>query len=115
MSRPVIQIVTPSAARANNGNWRTAARWARLLSARYRVIVQSGWKPGSVDARADCLLALHARRSHPAVQEWRERSGSPLPRRRTHQYSWNQPTCALSQSGGLTVFKWGTWSCAGAR
>ncbi len=79
MSRPVVQIVTPSAARANNGNWRTAARWARLLGARYRVIVQSGWTPGAADARADCLLALHARRSHPAVQEWRERHpGKPL-------------------------------------
>ena len=79
MSRPVIEIVTPSAAQANNGNWRTAARWARLLGARYRVIVQSGWKTGSADARADCLLVLHARRSYPAVCEWRERHpGKPL-------------------------------------
>lgn len=79
MSRPVVEIVTPSVAQANNGNWRTAARWARLLGARYRVIVQSGWKPGSADARADCLLALHARRSYPAVRDWRERHpGKPL-------------------------------------
>ncbi len=79
MSRPIVEIVTPYAAQANNGNWRTAARWARLLGARYRVIVQSEWKPGSQHARADCLIALHARRSYPAVRDWRERHpGKPL-------------------------------------
>jgi putative glycosyltransferase (TIGR04348 family) len=68
---PIVEIYTPYAAQANNGNWRTAARWARHLRSRYRVIVQTGPESGS--HRADCLIALHARRSFPAVQDWRER------------------------------------------
>lgn len=64
-------IVTPYLAAANNGNWRTAARWAGLLARDYRTIVQA------VDAttgdEGDVLVALHARRSHAAVAKWRER------------------------------------------
>jgi putative glycosyltransferase (TIGR04348 family) len=66
-------LVTPYLATANNGNWRTAARWARLLSSHYRVIVQAATEP--VDSpRADgarVMIALHARRSHPAIAAWR--------------------------------------------
>ena len=29
--RPALLLVTPFLASANNGNWRTAARWARML------------------------------------------------------------------------------------
>jgi hypothetical protein len=32
-------LVTPALASANNGNWQTAARWARILAAAYRVRV----------------------------------------------------------------------------
>ena len=71
MSHPVIKIFTPYTAQANNGNWRTATRWARLLRSRYRVIVQTASESGSHDA--DCLIALHARRSFPAIRDWRER------------------------------------------
>lgn len=73
MPRPRIEIVTPYAADANNGNWRTAARWMQLLRGRYDIILQSHWRPGR-HASADCLIALHARRSHAAICEWRERS-----------------------------------------
>ena len=77
MPHPIIKILTPYAAQANNGNWRTAARWARLLRSRYRVIVQTASESGSHDA--DCLIALHARRSFPAIRDWRERwPGKPL-------------------------------------
>lgn len=69
---PVVEIVTPYSAQANNGNWRTAARWARLLDGRCKIILQSDWQPGRHDPRADCLIALHARRSHAAIREWRE-------------------------------------------
>ena len=70
MPHPIIKILTPYAAQANNGNWRTATRWARLLRSRYRVIVQAASESGSDDA--DCLIALHARRSFPAIRDWRE-------------------------------------------
>jgi putative glycosyltransferase (TIGR04348 family) len=71
-----VRIVTPYGAAANNGNWRTAARWARLLRGRYRTMVQAVGptrEAAPADTAADCLIALHARRSHPAVCAWRER------------------------------------------
>ena len=37
MKRAQLLIVTPALRDANNGNWQTAARWARLLAADYRV------------------------------------------------------------------------------
>ena len=66
-------LVTPYLADANNGNWRTAARWARLLSPHYRVIVQAARDEVSTGpaAGADAMIALHARRSHPAIAAWR--------------------------------------------
>jgi putative glycosyltransferase (TIGR04348 family) len=64
-------IVTPYLAAANNGNWRTAARWAQLLSRDYRTIVQAC--DAAIPEAADALVALHARRSHAAVGRWRER------------------------------------------
>ena len=72
MPRPSVLIVTPYAAQANNGNWRTAARWARFLRDRYRVIVQAQPTAQRL-AEADCLVALHARRSHEAIRAWRDR------------------------------------------
>ncbi|MEP7328903.1 MAG: selenoneine biosynthesis selenosugar synthase SenB [Betaproteobacteria bacterium] len=70
---PTLLLVTPYLADANNGNWRTAARWARLLAPHCRVIVQAARDP--VDAGpaidADVMIALHARRSHEAIAAWR--------------------------------------------
>lgn len=84
MSRPItstpvtLVIVTPYAAAANNGNWRTAARWARLLAPRYRTIVQAG-AAAPVDSAAAALVALHARRSRAAIAAWRAaRPARPL-------------------------------------
>jgi putative glycosyltransferase (TIGR04348 family) len=64
--------VSPYAASANNGNWRTAARWAELLAPTHEVIVRT---PGDPLHDAGVLIALHARRSHATVCEWRERFG----------------------------------------
>ena len=61
-------LVTPYLADANNGNWRTAARWARLLAPWYRVILQGATEPV---ADAVAMVALHARRSHAAIAQWR--------------------------------------------
>lgn len=66
-SRATIIIVTPYLAAANNGNWRTARRWADLLQDNYAVIVQSDWN----GEPCDLLIALHARRSHAAIQRIR--------------------------------------------
>ena len=65
-------MVTPYLAAANNGNWRTAARWARLISPSYRAIVQSADAPVTGDDRdqAIVMIALHARRSAPAIAAW---------------------------------------------
>ena len=65
-AKPVVCIVTPGTRDANNGNWRTAARWAQMLRARYKVIVQSEWR----GERADAMLALHARRSASSIEEF---------------------------------------------
>ena len=62
-----VLIVSPYAASANNGNWRTAARWAQLLRPRYEVIVRTTGDPLPT---AEILVALHARRSHAVVRSW---------------------------------------------
>jgi putative glycosyltransferase (TIGR04348 family) len=72
MPRPSVLIATPYAARANNGNWRTAARWSRMLRDRYRLIVQAHCETTQL-TDGDILIALHARRSHAVVRAWHER------------------------------------------
>jgi putative glycosyltransferase (TIGR04348 family) len=77
---PTLLLVTPYLAAANNGNWRTAARWSRLLSPHYRTIVQAATEPVAMGraANAEAMIALHARRSHAAIAAWRAlRPGQP--------------------------------------
>ena len=75
MNRHDIVIVTPALADANNGNWQTARRWARMLSAAYRVRVATAWDGGN----EVLMIALHARRSAASVMNWRaQRSGAAL-------------------------------------
>jgi len=62
-----IVIVTPALADANNGNWQTARRWAAMLGGSKSVRLASGWVEGN-DA---LMIALHARRSAPAIQAWK--------------------------------------------
>jgi len=63
--RKRILIVSPALARANNGNWQTASRWARFLRSVHEVEVTDTWQPG--DPAPDLLIALHARRSAAAL------------------------------------------------
>ena len=71
LKKPLVLIVSPALAKANNGNWHTAARWARMLHhSSYRFAVESEW---SADAPApDALLALHARRSASSIAAFAE-------------------------------------------
>jgi putative glycosyltransferase (TIGR04348 family) len=73
--RSSIVIVTPALADANNGNWQTARRWARLLSPAYRVSLRAAWQSGA----EDLMIALHARRSAASAAAWRQtRTARPL-------------------------------------
>ena len=60
-----IALITPYGREHRNGNWHTAARWARFLrEAGHTVKAQVEW-----DGRlADLMLALHARRSFASIQ-----------------------------------------------
>ncbi|MES2536990.1 MAG: selenoneine biosynthesis selenosugar synthase SenB [Pseudomonadota bacterium] len=63
MAKLHIIIISPALAKANNGNWQTAHRWAQFLRTRYRVTLASEWD----GAQADLIIALHARRSAPSL------------------------------------------------
>ncbi len=69
MKRPRLVIVTPYLADANNGNWQTARRWQRLLAGTHAVRLVKEWPDAGAD-RDDAMLALHARRSAPAIAAW---------------------------------------------
>lgn len=69
MRQPLVLIVSPALADANNGNWQTAWRWSRLLAARYRTQIVKDWQPG-LYPEAVALLALHARRSAASIAAW---------------------------------------------
>jgi putative glycosyltransferase (TIGR04348 family) len=71
-AKPVVCIVTPGTRSANNGNWRTAARWAGMLRDRYRLIVQTQWD----GEPANLMVALHAKRSAPSIEAYRSRHPS---------------------------------------
>jgi len=72
-TKPVVALITPALADANNGNWQTAQRWARMLAGDYEVRLARAWDGASADA----MLALHARRSAPSIAAW-ARTGRPL-------------------------------------
>jgi putative glycosyltransferase (TIGR04348 family) len=75
MHRDSLVIVTPALADANNGNWQTARRWARLLTSAYRVRLVAQWPEASADEGTSqtpgLMLALHARRSAASIAAWR--------------------------------------------
>ena len=69
--RPRILIVSPALARANNGNWQTARRWAAFLREAGDVRVCLDWD----GAPADLMIALHARRSAGAIARFAAAGG----------------------------------------
>jgi putative glycosyltransferase (TIGR04348 family) len=65
--RQTLVIVTPALADANNGNWQTAHRWARMLRGAYNLRLAAQWDGGD----EALMIALHARRSAASVAAWR--------------------------------------------
>jgi putative glycosyltransferase (TIGR04348 family) len=64
-----IELVTPAPAQVHTGNRTTADRWARLLrELGNEVDVHQDWSGEA----CDLLIALHARRSFPSIQRFRE-------------------------------------------
>ena len=66
MAKIHIIIISPASAKANNGNWQTASRWAHFLRAHYRVTVMTQWD----GTPCDLMIALHARRSAVSIAEF---------------------------------------------
>lgn len=64
-----ITIVTPAAPKSLSGNRHTAVRWSRFLEeSGHRVTVEETWN----GEKADVMIALHARRSHPSISAFAE-------------------------------------------
>ncbi|WP_288253918.1 selenoneine biosynthesis selenosugar synthase SenB [uncultured Hydrogenophaga sp.] len=70
--KPLLCIVTPALADANNGNWQTTRRWARLLAGHYRVAIARQWPDAGLHETPVALIALHARRSAGSIAAWAE-------------------------------------------
>ncbi len=72
MPAPRIVIVTPAPPGSRAGNRHTALRWARLLRGLgAHVDIRGDWDGGN----EDLMIALHARKSRPAMLAWRARHG----------------------------------------
>jgi putative glycosyltransferase (TIGR04348 family) len=77
MTKPSLVIISPALREANNGNWQTAQRWARMLSGSYRTRIATAWQGSSEeDASDQVMIALHARRSAEAIGQWQTQRGS---------------------------------------
>lgn len=66
---PQVVIVSPYLRAANNGNWHTAARWRQHLAGLCRPRIVEVW-PDAHAAQDRAMIALHARRSAPAIAAW---------------------------------------------
>ena len=75
LARPRIVIVCPATPESNNGNWRTARRWQRLLQGPSQVRVVQQW-PDASAVHDDVMLALHARKSAASIAAWHARHGA---------------------------------------
>ena len=73
MIKPKIVIISPALAKANNGNWQTARRWAHFLRARYHVDCRSDWPATDSSDTPQAMIALHARRSASPIAAFAKR------------------------------------------
>lgn len=72
MTQPRVLIISPAVAAANNGNWQTAWRWSRMLHPDFHTTIAQDWTGEPFDV----LLALHAKRSAPAIARWAQAKGA---------------------------------------
>ncbi len=72
--KPRVAIVCPATPESNNGNWRTAQRWQRLLQGWAKVRIVQQW-PDTCAGSDEVLLALHARKSAPSITAWHAQHG----------------------------------------
>lgn len=70
LAKPLVLIISPALAKANNGNWQTAARWSRFLRVAYRVRCVASADFASSAPLPDVVIALHARRSAAALAHY---------------------------------------------
>ena len=70
-----VVIVSPALADANNGNWQTARRWRDFLAPHFPTRIVKAW-PDALAGLDRVMLALHARRSAPAIAAWARMHGS---------------------------------------
>lgn len=63
MAKPHVFLISPALEKANNGNWQTARRWARILRLHFRVSLGLEWD----SSPCDIMIALHARRSASSI------------------------------------------------
>lgn len=68
-----VVIVSPALAAANNGNWQTAQRYARMLRSFCQVRIVQQWDGSAQD---HVMIALHARRSYASIADWHVRHGT---------------------------------------
>jgi len=80
LKKPTILIISPMLAKANNGNWQTARRWADILQPHYDVQCLLDWNVQTSPA-PDMLIALHARRSAPTIAAFADAFGGMSPKR----------------------------------
>ncbi|MFT5533096.1 MAG: putative glycosyltransferase (TIGR04348 family) [Burkholderiaceae bacterium] len=78
LAKPLVLIISPALAKANNGNWQTAARWSRFLREGHTVICAASDTELDATLRPDVLIALHARRSADVLREFEHRCPSIL-------------------------------------
>ena len=74
MAKPQVLIISPALAKANNGNWQTAARWSQFLRRDYRVTCIASSDQVQLQSPPDILIALHARRSAKALRKFHQTS-----------------------------------------
>ena len=72
INKPHVLIISPALAEANNGNWQTAWRWSCMLRPLCHTTIARQWQGET----ADVMLALHARKSAPAVLAWAQAKGA---------------------------------------
>ncbi|MEB0136583.1 selenoneine biosynthesis selenosugar synthase SenB [Actimicrobium sp. CCC2.4] len=78
MAKPLVLIISPALANANNGNWQTAARWSRFLRDGHSVICTASDATTASTLRPDIVIALHARRSASALKQFADHCPSIL-------------------------------------